>query len=182
MSGRATPKEEDSALFRKSIGGVRPIKQDVVVLSSQRPKPRPLRSAAAERATPEAMAPEQPDADTPAAGEALLFKRAGLQNRSMQRLRRGQFPIAAELDLHGMTAAAAASHLSAFLTQCRHAGRRCVLVIHGKGRGSKDGRPVIKGMVNQWLRQREEVLAFCSARPGDGGSGAVYVLIKKGSA
>ena len=65
-----------------------------------------------------------------------------------------------------------------FITSVREHGKRCVRIIHGKGYGSSNKGPVIKPLVNQWLRKRSEILAFCSARPVDGGTGAVYVLIK----
>ena len=78
-----------------------------------------------------------------------------------------------------MTVVAATSSLTAFLARCTNSGIRCARIIHGKGQGSKDGKPVIKNTINQWLRQRDEILAFCAARPADGGTGAMYVLIKK---
>ena len=69
--------------------------------------------------------------------------------------------------------------LAAFLDRCGHRGARCVHIIHGKGHGSSNQGPVLKNKVNAWLRQREEVLAFCSAQPKDGGTGAVYVLLRR---
>jgi len=88
--------------------------------------------------------------------------------------------VEAQLDLHGLTAAQARAALATFLRDCRIHGLRCVRIIHGKGRGSHNRQPVLKGKVNHWLRQRDEVLAFCTARPVDGGGGAVYTLLKRG--
>jgi len=111
-------------------------------------------------------------------GDELLFVRGGLQHNVLRKLRRGQYSIGAELDLHGFTAADARQALALFLHACRERRVRCVRIIHGKGNGSLHRLPVLKGKVNHWLQQRDEVLAFCSARPMDGGTGAVYVLLK----
>jgi len=108
----------------------------------------------------------------------LSYVRQGIQQRVMRRLRRGQYAIQAELDLHGDTVPQARTHLSQFLLQAHQSDWRCVRVIHGKGYGSYKQTPVIKQHVNGWLRQHKEVLAFCPAQPADGGGGAVYVLLK----
>ncbi len=108
----------------------------------------------------------------------LSYARQGIQQRVIRRLRRGQFNIQAELDLHGNTVPQARTHLSQFLLQAHQSDWRCVRVIHGKGHGSYNQTPVIKRHVNGWLRQHKEVLAFCPAQPADGGAGAVYVLLK----
>lgn len=179
MSDNMLPDEEDIALFRQTVGAIRPVKQNTVLPTNQKPKPRPLQREADQQTALEKISHSQTQIGTVAAEEKLLFKRAGMQNRTLQRLRRGQFTVDAKLDLHGMTVATATSKLAAFLTECTNTGRRCVHIIHGKGHGSKDGKPVIKNEINQWLRQRDEILAFCSARPMDGGTGAIYVLIKK---
>jgi len=113
-------------------------------------------------------------------GEELLFSRTGLQNRVLRRLRRGEYAIEAELDLHGLTRLEARQALSEFLHDCRARGCRCVRIIHGKGRGSQGKRPVLKQYVDHWLRQVDAVLAYCSAIPAHGGTGAIYVLLKRG--
>ena len=112
-------------------------------------------------------------------GEELLFARDGLQHSVLRKLRRGQFSVAAELDLHGLRVEEARQELSHFLIHCRITHKQCVRIIHGKGNGSRRQQPVLKGKVNHWLRQRDEVLAFCSARPIDGGTGAIYLLLKR---
>lgn len=77
-----------------------------------------------------------------------------------------------------MTKAEAQEQLNDFVLQARARGIHCIRIIHGKGYGSSNKGPVIKPLVNRWLQRRAEVLAFCSARPVDGGTGAVYVLLK----
>ena len=111
-------------------------------------------------------------------GEELLFARPGISRKIMRQLRRGQFAIQDEIDLHGMTLEEARPALQAFLEAAiaRHA--RCVRVVHGKGRGSGPRGPVLKNGVNRWLRRWDSIVAFCSAQPHDGGTGAAYVLIK----
>jgi DNA-nicking Smr family endonuclease len=122
------------------------------------------------------------DTNGEAAGErdaAQLFVRPGLQQKHVRRLRRGQIPIEAEADLHGMRRREAEKALASFLRECRDEGLRCVRVIHGKGRGSRGGQAVLKWQVDGWLRHDDGVMAFSSAQPRDGGTGAVYVLLKR---
>ena len=112
------------------------------------------------------------------AGEPLSFKRPGVQRQTLRLLRRGGSRIEEELDLHGLTVSQARPLLVAFLERCRASGARHVRIIHGKGLRSGSGEGVLKGMVASWLAQRDDVLAFHEAKPGDGGSGAVVVLLR----
>jgi DNA-nicking Smr family endonuclease len=111
-------------------------------------------------------------------GDELVFLRDGLPLQTLRRLRRGHWVIQDELDLHGHTTVEARAAVAAFLQACLRDGARCIRIIHGKGLRSKNREPVLKIKVAIWLQQREEVLAFCQARPADGGSGAVIVLLK----
>jgi DNA-nicking Smr family endonuclease len=111
-------------------------------------------------------------------GDELVFLRDGLPLQTLRRLRRGHWVIQDEIDLHGHTTVEARTAVAAFLQTCLRDGSRCVRIIHGKGLRSKNREPVLKTKVAIWLRQREEVLAFCQARQTDGGSGAVIVLLK----
>jgi DNA-nicking Smr family endonuclease len=111
--------------------------------------------------------------------DELLFSRGGLQHNVLRKLRRGQYRSDAELDLHGLRVEEARQALSHFLLGALREKRQCVRIIHGKGHSSQQSQPVLKGKVNHWLRQRDEVLAFCSARPADGGTGALYVLLRR---
>ena len=114
-------------------------------------------------------------------GDQLVYRRNGLSQQTLKKLRRGHWVIQAELDLHGLTTAEARESLVYFLHGCLRRGARCVRVIHGKGLRSKNREPVLKTKVANWLIQRDEVLAFCQARQVDGGGGAVMVLLKSGS-
>jgi DNA-nicking Smr family endonuclease len=110
-------------------------------------------------------------------GDELTFRRACVRDETMRKLRRGQIPVEAEIDLHGLRRHAADAALRQFLNDCVHRGLQCVRVIHGKGLRSGPGGPVLKLVVHHWLRKVENVVAFAGARPADGGSGAVYVLL-----
>jgi DNA-nicking Smr family endonuclease len=112
-------------------------------------------------------------------GEELRYLRPGIQSSALQKLRRGRFPIEATLDLHGLTSVEASSRLRYFLQESQTAGRSAVRIIHGKGHGSIGRQPVLKSTVRQLLQEFSCVLAFCSASPQDGGTGAVDVLLKK---
>jgi DNA-nicking Smr family endonuclease len=96
----------------------------------------------------------------------------------MRRLRRGLYPIEDALDLHGLNQAAARDTLSEFLNVNRDAGRRCLKIVHGKGYRSGARGPILKIAVNAWLKRHPDVMAFTSARAIDGGTGAVYVLLR----
>ena len=111
-------------------------------------------------------------------GDELVYLRDGMQTQTLRKLRRGHWIMRGELDLHGHTTAEARVALVAFLRECLIEGVRCVRIVHGKGLGSKNSEPVLKTKVGNWLRQCEEVLAYCQARQIDGGSGAVVVLLK----
>ncbi|MCP5407769.1 MAG: Smr/MutS family protein [Chromatiaceae bacterium] len=115
-------------------------------------------------------------------GEILEYIRPGIQNRLFQELRRGHLPPEESLDLHGLRVSQARFELTRFLAFARHHRLRVIHIVHGKGFGSRTEQPVLKQKVNQWLRQRSEVLAFCSATRFDGGTGAVYVLLKRENA
>ncbi len=172
--------DDDSSLFRKAMHQVRPLKHDARTRPPAR-RPKPVRNQR-HHDEPEVMddlLSDWSNADAVEAGEELLFTRPGLQHNSLRKLRRGQLSVSAELDLHGLNATEARLVLTDFLHTCRRQQQTCVRIIHGKGFGSRNQIPVLKNKVNGWLRQREEVLAFCSARPADGGTGAVYVLLKK---
>jgi len=111
-------------------------------------------------------------------GEELVFLRPGLPNQLLRKLRRGQWVIQDQLDLHGLRTDEARPLLAGFLAEALRAGHRCILIVHGKGLRSENREPVLKRKVGNWLAQRDDVLAFVQARPEDGGGGAVVVLLK----
>jgi DNA-nicking Smr family endonuclease len=108
----------------------------------------------------------------------LSFRRPGIGPDVLRKLRRGEWVIQDHLDLHGARVDEARELLAGFLREALRRGFRCVRIVHGKGLGSKDKVPVLKGKARVWLAQREEVIAFCQARPAEGGSGALVVLLR----
>lgn len=110
--------------------------------------------------------------------DTLSYRRNGLGQDVVRKLRRGQWTVQAQLDLHGHRVDEARDALGEFLRACVRQQMRCVRIIHGKGLGSKNRTPVLKEKVRRWLVQKEEVLVFVEARPNDGGSGVVLVLLR----
>jgi DNA-nicking Smr family endonuclease len=185
-----TPATEDALAFRDAVRDVKPLAHTPPAggLAKPRPKARLRKLASATESLDETMpliqAPMVEPSSDVAAGSAaagggvLSFHRAGVRTQVVRRLRRGLIPIEDELDLHGLSQAAARDHLAEFLANSRYAGKRCVRIIHGKGYRSGARGPVLKMAVDLWLRRHLDVMAFTSARAIDGGTGAVYVLLR----
>lgn len=166
------------ALFQQAVRGAVPLLSKRYPHPPQRPSPWPRQYPADEAQTmAEAMSDLWP-LDELQSGEELLFMRPGVQHEALRKLRRGEWQVQAELDLHGHTSDSARLAVAEFLYVCRQRNRRCVRIIHGKGLSSKNREPVLKLKLKNWLAQRDEVLAFCQARPLDGGGGAALVLLK----
>lgn len=171
--------ETDTASFREAVRGVRPLPQDRQPPYQHRPRPVPMQRLRDDQAVMASLLSDEYEPAEVETGEELLYVRPGLQKLVVRKLRRGAYAIEAELDLHGQTVPQARASVDAFLHAAQAAGKRCVRIIHGKGKSAEGKLPVLKGKVNAWLRQKDAVLAFCSARPQHGGTGAVYVLLKK---
>lgn len=171
--------KDDVKLFREHVAGIRPVKQDRVPPHRTKRRPIPEQSRRDIAAVMDSLLSDDYDPADIETGEELLYVRPGLQHAVIRKLRRGQYAIEAELDLHGFVVPQARVALDQFLRDARALGKRCVRIIHGKGRSSEGKMPVLKGKVNVWLRQKNEVMAFCTAIPRDGGAGAVYVLLRR---
>ena len=171
------PGDDDQDAFRRAMAGVHPLPKRPAAPAPPRPKTMPKFTRAE---SPDLLRESHAMAADPAvleAGDELTFRRTHVRDETMRKLRRGQFAVEAEIDLHGLRGHAAHAALQQFLNDCVHRGLHCVRVIHGKGLRSGPGGPVLKLVVHHWLRKVENVAAFTSARPADGGSGAVYVLL-----
>lgn len=166
----------DRELFRGFIGKVRRLSSDKVHLQKNK-KPLPVarkRSAGLDASGTDVGLPDLAELSV---ADTLSFVGAGLQKSVLRKLKRGFFGIDAELDLHGLTAHQAKRLLNGFLQRRSMSQLRCIYIIHGKGYRSPGQKPVLKNKLNLWLRQHPDVLAFCSASPANGGTGAVYVLL-----
>jgi DNA-nicking Smr family endonuclease len=169
--------EEDRKLFRTALGGVRPLRQTRTAPARARAAARAMSRRADERrmlAESLELAADEIDIET---GEELVYRRDGVPEATLRRLRRGHYTRRDDLDLHGMTQAEARLAILDFLADARRRDLRCVRIVHGKGLRSGHRGPVLKAAVNRWLRRHAAVRAFCSARPPDGGTGALYVLL-----
>ncbi|KAB7772395.1 Smr/MutS family protein [Xanthomonas maliensis] len=172
--------EDDAALFRAAIGEVTPLRP-VAPPANTPPRPKP-RARMAERDEAEAQGEFARLLRSSApleAGDTASYRRDSLPARLFQRLKRGQFSVQDELDLHGATAAQAEALLRQFLAEAHAHEHGCVRIIHGKGLQSDNGAPVLKNLVDRLLRQRNDVLAFHSAPPTQGGTGALLVLLAR---
>ncbi len=165
--------KENDSLFNAAMADVTPLKDDRIPPVTKKRRPVPLKLPVGDEDTEDFA---DMNIET---GDELSFKRPGIQNRLFDDLRRGYIEAEATLDLHGMRVVDARQAMARFLQQALQRHRRCIIVIHGKGQGSKDQQPVLKQKTNQWLRQRDEVLAFCSAPRWNGGTGATYVLLSR---
>lgn len=171
--------DDDARLFRSAIGRVRKIEH--AGDAPQRPRPQP---DAQQLHRDEARVREEllSHAIEPGAvefGEEISHLKQGQPARLLQQLRRGRFSVQAEIDLHEMSVAVAREAIARFLDDCRRHDELCVRIVHGKGLRSKAQGPVLKQLTDTLLRRRADVLAFSSARPAQGGTGAVIVLLQR---
>jgi DNA-nicking Smr family endonuclease len=171
---------EDAQLFRESIGDIRPLAPKPESGNARTPPaPHPAMFERDEAAVRNELLDSPIDPSAHEIGEELLYLRDGHSPQLLKRLRRGVFSIQDEIDLHQMDERAARATLDDFLADCRRRGVTCVRIVHGKGLRSGSAGPVLKRMTDRVLRRRDDVLAFASARPAQGGTGATAVLLRK---
>ena len=168
-------------LLENEISGVNRLKQDKITpyrpALSATPKQRLLDN---QRVMDELLS-ETDETTSFESGDELKFLRAGYSSRLLKKLRRGDFAIQDELDLHGLTAGEAKRETHAFVNECARENVRAIRIVHGKGRNSAGRTPVLKNMLLGWLSKNQHVIAVCSTPANDGGTGAVYVLLDKTS-
>lgn len=172
--------DDDAALFRAAIQDAQPLRAtEPRVGRPVTAPPLPVQSLLDEHS---ALAESREAALDPETaletGEEAAFVRDGVSRQVLRKLRRGHWVVQDHVDLHGLTRAQAREAVAEFLRESVRRARRCVRIVHGKGLGSKNREPVLKGKVRGWLAQRDEVLAFCQAPAAQGGSGALLVLLK----
>ncbi len=170
---------EDKALFRGEVADVRPLQPRHRLVSKPAPAPRARFRRQDEAAVLHESLTVSPERFELEIGEELGFRRPEISTRIFSDLRRGRYAVQDELDLHGLTAEPARAALRRFLASAVSRQLRCVRIIHGKGLRSGTRGPVLKQCVDRWLPQWDEVLAFASAPARDGGTGAVYVLLRR---
>jgi DNA-nicking Smr family endonuclease len=175
-----SPPDDDE--FRRALAGVEPLQAPRRVTPVRTPRaPVPEQTRRDEKAAlAESLRGPISIDDALDSGEELVYLRDGLSRQLLRKLRRGHWVVQDSLDLHGLNRVQAAASVAAFLRQCRSRRLQCVRIVHGKGLGSRNREPVLKGKLRKWLTVRDEVLAFCQAPASDGGGGAVLVLLKAG--
>lgn len=170
--------DDDSRLFRESIGEIRLFDTTAPAPAAARPEPLPKMLYADEAAVPGELLDLSFDPALIEIGEELGYLREGYPPKLLRQLKRGQFSVQDDIDLHQMNAAAAQASIIDFLAEAHRRGLRCVRIVHGNGLRSKAAGPVLKNLTDRMLRRRDDVIAFASARPAFGGTGAVVILLK----
>lgn len=169
--------KEESNLFRQSMNDVKPLSTEQHVIHTGKQKPRPIKKNFIQKQN-------EPLTDfqslvTVQSDDMLFYAQQGLQDKTIRRLKKGTIAIDERVDLHGLNKQDAQQLLHEFLSFHLEERNRCILVIHGKGMGSSSAMPALKNLVFNMLTNDPAVLAFSSAQPKHGGTGAVYVLLKK---
>jgi DNA-nicking Smr family endonuclease len=169
----------DNSLFHEAVKGARPLKIEPQHIAKTRPKPIAKQFIRDEKqALRDSLSDDFYPAHELESGEELLYLRTGQSPSVLSKLRRGFWVVQAQIDLHGLISDEARQYVAEFLSDCKKRNIRCVRIVHGKGLGSRNREPVLKHKLRSWLMQRDEVIAYAQAKPEDGGSGAVIVLLK----
>jgi len=166
----------DQQLFREAVKDVRVLKGEHRTHSIHRVKKKPIQHDAHANESINSHLSDAHEDQFVGSEEKLSYYRSGIQTKMLKRLRNGKLPIEGKLDLHGLSVTHARQEVSLFLQHCQTAGKKCVIIVHGKS--TINQHPILKSMLNRWLRQIPAVLAFSSSLAQHGGTGAVYVLIK----
>lgn len=172
--------DPETRAFHLAMAGVAPIDHGNRVIHGTPPPPPAPRQSLADRQAVLHESLHAPIAlqDRLEGGDEPVFLRNGLANTVLRDLRRGRWVIQDEIDLHGLNREQARHLVAGFLATSLHQGKRCVRIVHGKGHGSPHKLSILRQLVRGWLAQRQEVLAYCQAKPQDGGEGALLVLLR----
>ena len=187
MTSLPDPRADEDGLFMEAMSGVKPLPREKPRIATDpdlntRPAHPPNLSDLETLAHLSDLVSGTAEMDIRFSDEYIEGSVKGFDKRLMQKLKKGLFPIQDHVDLHGLKKEEAESVIRDFLLRCYRAGLRCVLVVHGRGLNSKDHIPVLKKRIPLWLSRgpvRKIILAFSTARTYDGGTGAIYVLLKR---
>ena len=176
----AAKRQAERQLFSLSVGAITPLRSRNLIDTAPEPiPPLPMQHwLDEERVLRESISDDFDVSTLLDTDDQLSFRRPGIGVEITRRLRSGHWSIQRQLDLHGLRTDEAREALGQFIRYAHKTGLRCVRVVHGKGLGSPGKTPVLKGRVQRWLVQKNEVLAFVQARPMDGGAGALLVLLQ----
>jgi len=178
MNSPKDPQNKANSEFKTAMREVQPLSHNQASIN----KPKPSARAIFTRQDEQQVLLEAFESDVQESelesGDVIAYTRPGVQKRILKRLRKGDYKVERVCDLHGETVRSARELLLDFMHECEREQVHCVKIIHGKGKRSGHKGPVIKPKLNRWLRLWDSVIAFHSARSNDGGTGAVYVLLK----
>ena len=160
--------------------GVKPLKQDKIKPYRNPVDATPRQRLLDDQRVMDELLDESDESASYESGDELKFLRSGFSTRLLKKLRRGDYAIQDELDLHGLVAGEAKQETHGFINECARDNVRAVRIVHGKGRNSAGRKPVLKNMLIGWLSKNQHVVAVVSTPANDGGTGAVYVLLGKG--
>ncbi len=171
--------EAERNLFTRAVGQVQPIAaKPRVQVNIPAPVPRRLQQDIDDAAALQESMSDEFDVSTLLdVDDQMSFRRPGIGTDVTRKLRKGEWSIQGQIDLHGLRSDEARNAVGQFIRDAKRMGWRCVRVVHGKGLGSPGKEPVLKSKVQRWLVQKNEVLAFVQAKPSDGGAGALVVLL-----
>ena len=169
----------DDNKMDKLLGGVKPLKQDKIAPYRKPLDPTPKQRLLDEQRVLDELLEESDEMVSYESGDELKYLKSGYSPRLIKKLRRGDFAIQDELDLHGLIASEAKRETHGFVNECARDNVRAIRIVHGKGRNSAGRTPVLKNMLIGWLSKNQHVIAVCSTPANDGGTGAVYVLLNK---
>jgi DNA-nicking Smr family endonuclease len=166
--------------FAQSVGAVQPlVATSRVILQTQPPPPQAIQKQRDELAVLRESLSDEFDVSTLLdVDDQMSYRAKGIGTDITRKLRRGEWSIQGQIDLHGLRTEPAREALSQFIREAVRQGWRCLRVVHGKGLGSPGREPVLKSKVQRWLVQKAEVLAFVQAKPSEGGAGALLVLLR----
>lgn len=176
---KETPPELPENIFLAAVKNARPLNVDVPFNEKTYPKPIAKQFMRDEKqALRDSLSDDFYPAHELESGEELLYLHTGQSPDILSKLRRGFWVVQAQIDLHGLISDEAREYVAEFLSNCKKRNIRCVRIVHGKGLGSPNREPILKHKLRNWLMQKDEVIAYAQAKPEDGGSGAVIVLLK----
>ena len=167
--------------FLNAVKDVNPIKikSKTIDVTTKKPKPIPRKLIEDEsKVLVDSLSDEYMSSETDS-DENLSYLRNGHSPDIVKKLKKGYWTVQGSIDLHGLVSEEAKEYVVNFIQECKRKKIRCIRIIHGKGYGSKNKEPVLKKKVRNWLRQKDEVIAFAEAPKHDGGSGVVIVLLKE---
>ncbi len=180
MNEKPTDSVQETLEFLDAMSDVEPLHNDKVYHNTPKPPAIPIKTIEDEQQVlVDRLSDEYEPLGNIQLGDILSYCQPGIQSKVFRKLRSGRYRISDELDLHGMNVKQAKEILLLYLQQVKQLERCCVRIIHGKGKRSSNKGPILKRKVDLWLQCHGRVLAYHSALPCDGGTGAVYVLLKR---